>query len=312
VQTILVAKGRTAVHRRLGIAGVLLAAAFVATGPLVAIGEARRGFDLSSDLVPRGTSQSAGTLLSVLPIFVLFGLLVAGAVWYRHRPEVHKRLMLLAILGPLMGAPVAHLVGHWDALRPWAGPIFPIANAALLAVLPIHDRLTRGRVHPVSRWGAILVFLWFIVTFVVVAPTPTPPLLPVAGPHERAPIERMPSKALRPSRPQDRQGRTPYGGGRIQLLQQPASVERGHPLPGRVVLYRPQAHDHGPGTRHLEGSSQPEETFADPELTEAGVATGQNGPLDTIEVQCGDLFGGEHAVLLVGCCEAPTIGARQG
>jgi hypothetical protein len=171
-QTILVATGHTAVHRRLGIAGVLLAVAFVATGPLVAIGEARRGFDLSSDLVPRGTSQSAGTLLSVLFLFVLFGLLVAGAVWYRRRPEVHKRLMLLAILGPLMGAPVAHLVGHWDALRPWAGLIFPISNAVLLAVLPIHDRLTRGRIHPVSLWGAILVFIWFIVTFGVVAPTP--------------------------------------------------------------------------------------------------------------------------------------------
>jgi hypothetical protein len=111
-------------------------------------------------------------LLSVLFIFVLFALLVAGAVWYRRRPEVHKRLMLLAILGPLMGAPIAHLVGHWDALRPWAGPIFPIANAVLLAVLPIHDRLTRGRIHPVSLWGAILIFVLFTVNFVVVAPTP--------------------------------------------------------------------------------------------------------------------------------------------
>ena len=170
-QTVLVATGRTAVHRRLGIAGVLLAVAFVVTGPLVAIGEARRGFDLSSDLVPRGTSQSPGVSLSVLFVFALFGLLVAGGVWYRRRPDVHKRLMLLAILGPLMGAPIAHLVGHWDALRPWAGPIFPISNAVLLSVLPIHDRLTRGRIHPVSLWGAILVLLSFNVWFVGVAPT---------------------------------------------------------------------------------------------------------------------------------------------
>jgi hypothetical protein len=171
-QTILVATGRTAVHRRLGIAGVLLTVAFVATGPLVAIEEARRGFDLSSDLVPRGTSQSPGTLLAVLFLFPLFGLLVAGAVWYRRRPEVHKRLMLLAILGPLMAAPVAHVIGHWEALRPWAGPLFPISNAVLLAVLPIHDRLTRGRIHPVSLWGAILVFVSFTVIFAIVAPTP--------------------------------------------------------------------------------------------------------------------------------------------
>jgi uncharacterized membrane protein YozB (DUF420 family) len=170
-QTVLVATGRTAVHRRLGIAGVLLAAAFVVTGPLVTIAQARRGFDLSSDLVPRGTSQSAGVSLSVLFVFVAFGLLVAGAVWYRRRPEVHKRLMLLAILGPLMGAPVSHLVGHWDFLRPWAGAILPLSNALLLAALPIHDRLTRGRIHPVSLWGAIIVMVSFNVFFGAVAPT---------------------------------------------------------------------------------------------------------------------------------------------
>jgi uncharacterized membrane protein YozB (DUF420 family) len=171
-QATLIATGRTAVHRRLGIAGVLLAVALVVTGPFVLIEEARRGFDLSGDLVPRGTSQDAGTTLSLLFVFVLFGLLVAGAVWYRRRPEVHKRLMLLAVVGPLMNAPLAHLVGHWEALRPWAGVIFPCANAVLLAVLPIYDRLSRGRIHPVSLWGAILLFAWFPLFLGVVAPTP--------------------------------------------------------------------------------------------------------------------------------------------
>lgn len=169
-QATLIATGRTAVHRRLGIAGVLLAVALVVTGPFVVIEEARRGFDLSGDLVPRGTSQDAGITLSLLFVFLLFGLLVAGAAWYRRRPEVHKRLMLLALV-PLMNAPLAHLVGHWEALRPWAGVIFPGFNAVLLALLPIHDRLTRGRIHPVSLWGAILLFAWFPVFLGVVAST---------------------------------------------------------------------------------------------------------------------------------------------
>ena len=169
-QAMLIATGRTAVHRRLGIAGVLLAVALVVTGPFVVIEEARRGFDLSGDLVPRGTSQDAGITLSLLFVFLLFGLLVAGAAWYRRRPEVHKRLMLLALV-PLTNAPLAHLVGHWEALRPWAGVIFPGFNAVLLALLPIHDRLTRGRIHPVSLWGAILLFAWFPVFLGVVAST---------------------------------------------------------------------------------------------------------------------------------------------
>jgi hypothetical protein len=42
----------------------------------------------------------------------------------------------------------------------------------LLAVLPIHDRLTSGRIHPVSLWGAILIFAVLTVFFLVIAPTP--------------------------------------------------------------------------------------------------------------------------------------------
>ncbi len=170
-QATLIATGRTAVHRRLGIVGALLAVALVVTGSFVVIEEARRGFDLSGDLVPRGTSQEAGLTLSLLFVFLLFGLLVAGAVWYRRRPEVHKRLMLLALV-PLTNAPLAHLVGHWEALRPWAGVIFPGSNAVLLALLPIYDRLSRGRIHPVSLWGAIVLFAWFPVFLGVVASTP--------------------------------------------------------------------------------------------------------------------------------------------
>lgn len=166
-QTTLVATGRTRIHRRLGIAGGVIAAALVLTGPLMMIEEARRGFDLSGDLVPRGSSQTAGALLIVVNAFVLFGLLVAGAFWYRRRPDVHKRLMMLAILGPLIGAPLAHVVGHW----PVPGFIFPVATIGFLAIQPLHDRVVAGRVHPVSLWGGLLVFAWFNVFFVAIAPT---------------------------------------------------------------------------------------------------------------------------------------------
>ena len=79
--------------------------------------------------------------------------------------------MLLATVGPLAGAPIAHLIGHWDALRASAGTIAPLSSIAPLAILPIHDRLTCGRIHPVSLWGGILVFVWFTVFFGLVAPT---------------------------------------------------------------------------------------------------------------------------------------------
>ena len=49
-QATLVATGHTDIHRRLGIAGAVLALAFVVLGYLSTVGQARRGFDLSGDL----------------------------------------------------------------------------------------------------------------------------------------------------------------------------------------------------------------------------------------------------------------------
>jgi hypothetical protein len=63
-QVTLVATGRTAVHRQLGVLGVLLSAAFIVVTWLMLVEGARRGFDLSGALVPRGTSVDPGTFLA--------------------------------------------------------------------------------------------------------------------------------------------------------------------------------------------------------------------------------------------------------
>jgi hypothetical protein len=104
MQTILVATGRTVIHRRVGMIGALVTVAFVAVGSFTVIAQARRGFDLSGDLSrlppPPGAdpvAAVAGQLFFLLTFAILFG----AAVWYRHRPNVHKRLMLLAVLGGL-------------------------------------------------------------------------------------------------------------------------------------------------------------------------------------------------------------------
>ena len=123
IQATLIATHRTAVHRRLGMLGIALAIAFVVTAIPVQLEEGRRGFDLSGDLVPRGTMHEPALTLQPLNGILLFALLVGGGVWYRRRPEVHKRLMVFAALGPLSGAGIAHLSGHLDALRPYAAAI---------------------------------------------------------------------------------------------------------------------------------------------------------------------------------------------
>jgi len=165
-QVTLVAAGRATVHRQLGVFGVLLSAAFVVLTWLMLVEGARRGFDLSGDLVPGGTSVDPGTFLAPSGALIPLAAFVAAAVWYRKRPALHKRLMMLALLTST-GAPIAHVVGHWPAFAPYA-----LAGGTLILFLPaIRDRVYERRIHPVSLWGATFVALWVPVSFIVIAPT---------------------------------------------------------------------------------------------------------------------------------------------
>lgn len=162
LQAGLVATGRTQIHRYTGALGAVLAVAFVVLGSLTVIEEARRGFDLSGDLdrlpPPPGGVEPLATQLGVLIFFLQFAVLVGAALWYRHRPAIHKRLMLIALLGALTPTPVAHLIGHWLGPQQWAGVLFPVSLAFFLSLALLHDRITEGRVHAVSLWASVVVF----------------------------------------------------------------------------------------------------------------------------------------------------------
>jgi hypothetical protein len=163
-QALLVATRRVAVHRRLGLAAVALAAAMIALGYKTAIEGARRGFALD------GSNDSLGYMVFPLGSVVGFTALIAAGLWHRRRPEVHKRLMLLATVGPLMNAPLAHLFAHTPILR--GKPLlFLVVMAALLFAGAAYDRLSRGRFHPVSLWGAVALFVWGNLQAVAIGPS---------------------------------------------------------------------------------------------------------------------------------------------
>ena len=173
-QATLVATGRRHVHRRMGIFGALLALAFVVVGGFAVLAQARRGFDLSGDisrLAPPGTPADPPALAGLLFFFATFAALVCAALLFRHRPDVHKRLMLLAMLGGLSPTPVAHVIGHWPLLQPYAGMIFPTSLFVFLSLSAIHDRVSYGRVHPVSVWIGLLVFVWISAFNVAIIPS---------------------------------------------------------------------------------------------------------------------------------------------
>ena len=130
-----------------------------------AIGMARRGFDLSGDL-----NIHADPLLPLvfqLGDLLALAILLTAALLYRRRAEIHKRLMLMCIVGTLMAAPLAHFTGH---LR--TPPTAFISLFTIVLFTPaIYDRLKTGRFHPVSLWGEIILFLWGNVRAVVIGPS---------------------------------------------------------------------------------------------------------------------------------------------
>ena len=145
IQTTLVARHRTDIHRRLGPFGGVLAIAMIVLGLMMATVRARRG-----DI---GGFKDAQTLFAFeFGDMVVFAILVAAALYQRRQPEAHKRLMLTATVSLLIAA-----LGRWPVV---GGPRALLLFVVLLLVGPIYDRVALGRIHRVYLWA---------VPFVIVA-----------------------------------------------------------------------------------------------------------------------------------------------
>lgn len=147
-QTSLVSVGRTDLHRRLGVAGVLAAVLFVLVGYLTAIAGARHG------VTPPGGPPPLAFLAIPLAAVVSFGVLAAFGIANRRHPETHRRLMLLATIAMLLPA---------FARMRWlggGGPPVAIGGTCLLVVVcMVWDWRAHGRIHPAFLWGGGLLIL---------------------------------------------------------------------------------------------------------------------------------------------------------
>lgn len=143
-QSALVAAHRVDLHKRLGIAGAALASVMVPLGLFTAVAAARAG---------RSAPGLAPVELMVFPFgsILLFGAFVAAALWNRRRPELHRRLILLATVA-IMTPAIARLpfVGQRPVIALLLSTLFVVAGA-------VHDVRTRGRVHPLYVWGGLVI-----------------------------------------------------------------------------------------------------------------------------------------------------------
>jgi len=148
VQTSLIAARRTGVHRRLGVAGGVLAALLLVVGWFTAIEAARRG------VTPPGGPPPLAFLSVPLGALAVFAILVATGIYNRARSETHKRLMLLATIALL--TPAIARFRYYG----FGGPAVAIGGTcAFVVVCLLYDRLSHGRVHPAFLWGGLFVML---------------------------------------------------------------------------------------------------------------------------------------------------------
>jgi hypothetical protein len=146
VQTTLVEKGRSDIHRRLGVAGGILAAAIVVVGPIVAVNGVRAGHHALPGVNPLA--------FMAVPFgdIAVFATLVGAALYYRRRPEFHKRLMLVALITILPPG-----VARWPITFLPKGPLlfFGFPDLVLVACI-VYDYARTRRLNPAFLLGGLL------------------------------------------------------------------------------------------------------------------------------------------------------------
>ena len=149
-QAALAATGRTASHMKLGRFAIGYGVLVIAVGLITAF--ARFAVRVRAGEATEAQAQLLGPLLDML----VFAPLFAAAIYYRRRPELHKRLMIVATTAlliaavtrmPFLGGPPNRLM--WVHLI-WTAPI-------LLAMA--HDFWRQRKVHAIYVLGLVVLVL---------------------------------------------------------------------------------------------------------------------------------------------------------
>jgi hypothetical protein len=164
IQTLLIARGSRRLHQRLGWIGAGIAAAMVILVTAAMVEQLRRvnGFP----------PPPLALALSLFDIIV-FAALVGAALYYRKRPDWHKRFMLSATI-ILLGAPmfrfIIRLIGTGDMAR--VSIVSTLLVDAFFLPCFAYDLLTRRRIHPAYVVALVLIVLDQIAQATLVTWTP--------------------------------------------------------------------------------------------------------------------------------------------
>jgi hypothetical protein len=144
LQVVLAATRRIVAHRKVGVVGIGYGVVLWVIGLVVTIAAPVMHVHAGEWTIDR----AAGFTLFPLVDMVLFGGFFAGAIGYRNRPEIHKRLIVAATVA-LAFAAVARM-------RIASPPLFYLTWVSPMLAGIAFDLWTRKRVHP-AYWISIAV-----------------------------------------------------------------------------------------------------------------------------------------------------------
>ncbi len=148
-QTSLVAAGRVDIHRRLGIAGFLLACFMIVLGVLAATEALAR---------PNSPSGIDVKTFYIIPMtdMLIFAVLVFFAFRARFNPSAHKRVILVATIGIMIAA-----ISRWPFAMVNRKPLVAaLLSYGFLLILVAYDFWSTRKVHRATIWASV--FLIFV------------------------------------------------------------------------------------------------------------------------------------------------------
>jgi hypothetical protein len=140
VQALLVRSRNVRLHRRLGVAGVVVAIGVVAASAWIL---ALRDVE--------APSRGFGNLMSL----VAFALCVGTGIWLRRRTPAHRRMMLLGSI--IIVAPAISRIFYRPAGA--SGPATVIGVLVLLLTVVVYDLLEQRKPHRATLSALALIFL---------------------------------------------------------------------------------------------------------------------------------------------------------
>jgi hypothetical protein len=164
VQTALITARRTLDHRAWGLAGIALFSILMCTILVTEMAVLKRDGALG---MGDGARRFAAVTLCAWPLMAgLFTMAIANI----RRPDVHKRFMMLLMIGMLTPA-IARVFLTLFAPPGVEGPPPPfvsvppaLAADLFLVVALVYDWRTRGRPHPVYIYGGLLLLAQQVLT----------------------------------------------------------------------------------------------------------------------------------------------------